>query len=354
MGLRDCKFGTKKGFLFTMMTSVILLVLFALLYVYMQVHAPASNNYLLSEQVNSIASQISKAQQTMNQLNYSRNSTNYFISEVFSQNKKATLDSNKNYLASILKKLSNQTTANISFSSINYGDFILFSNNFNYSWNYSSKKLKIDGDYSKIKLFFNNSPQLISDNCTSTGGTANLIINSIFNKMPQGYCIITLNITNKTLTIDYNEKQANISFSNITSSYFNVSLTTASTSKQLISESQELFSTTSTANPGWTEPVYPANTAPTKHYSSITLDSKKYNIIIIDLNSTAVYDAAYIDEDTDFTDGNATELATDNSKVFLNNNVFLLNIQQDGNAIKFRKLNAVHVQKNSIKANAPI
>ena len=133
MELQDYKFGTNKGFLFTMMTSVILLVLFALLYVYMQVHAPVSNNYLLSEQVNSITSQISKAQQTMNKLNYSKNSTNYFVSEVFFQDKKAMLDSNKNYLTNILEKLSNQTTTNISFSTINYDNFILFSNNFNYS-----------------------------------------------------------------------------------------------------------------------------------------------------------------------------------------------------------------------------
>jgi len=354
MELQNYKFGTNKGFLFTIMTSVILLVLFALIYVFTQVHAPSSSNYLLSEQINSLSQQVSKAQQKINQLNYSKNSTNYFISEVFYQNKKTKLDSNKNYLTNILAKLSNQTNTNTSFSSINYDDFNLFSNNFNYSWNYSAKQLKINGNYSEIKFFFNNSPQLISDNCTSTGGTTKLIINTIFSKTPQGYCIITLNITNETLTINHNEKQTNISFNNISSTYFNLSATTTATSKQAIGETQQIFTTTTTTNPGWIEPTYPQNTATTKHYSTITLNSNNYNIIIIDSNSNNIYDFIYIDKDTNFTDRNTTELITNNSKVFLNNNVFLLNIQPDGNLIKFTKLNAIHLEKNKAITNTPI
>ena len=77
-------------------------------------------------------------------------------------------------------------------------------------------------------------------------------------------------------------------------------------------------------------------------------------MILIDSNSTGKYDYAYIDEDTNFTDGNAIELVGNNSKVFLNNNVFLLNIKETGNQVTFVKLNAVHITKRTIKANKAI
>ena len=183
MELQNYKYGTK-GFVFTVVTSTILLVLFALVYVYSQVHSPNSLNYLTAQQVNSIAQQVSKAQQAQNKLNYSMNSTSYFLSEEFTQDKKTQLDSNKNYLSNVLEKLGNKTATNISFSSIDYADYKLFSPNFNYSWNYSSRQLNITGQYNLLSFFFKGA-YLEADNCTLTGGSVELKINDYFDKMPK-------------------------------------------------------------------------------------------------------------------------------------------------------------------------
>ncbi len=350
MELQVFKHGAK-GFIFTLLTSVILLVLLSLLFVYSQAHSSSSLNYLPAQQISSLANQISTAQMTKNQLNYTTNSTNYFVSEYFFQGKKTQLDSNKIYLSEILNKLSEKTNTIMNLSSIDYSDFHLFSENFNYFWNYSSDNLAINGSYSSLLFFFSDSPSLVSDNCTSTGGTVNIIINDIFNKTPQGNCFIKLNFTGEELLINYSEPEMNFSFSNITSAYFNVSATVSATSPLQIGEQPKLFTTYSVSNPGWTEPSYPSNTAQEKHYFTVSLYSNDYNVILIDSNSTGTYDYAYIDEDTDFTDGNSIELAGNNSKLFLNSNVFLLNIKPTGTQLKFTKLNAIHIEKKQYKLN---
>ena len=348
----NCKHG-RKAFVFTLTTSVILLVLFALVFVYSQVHTPSPQSYLISEQLNNLAQQISKAQQHANQLNYSSNSTAYFMSEKFYQNKKTQLDSNKNYLQKTLQELANQTNVNITYSSINYDDFNLFSSNLSYHWNYSADNLTITGNYSILELNFTN-PELISDNCSQTGGAVELRINDLFDKQPQGNCLIKLNLSSEELKIFFNEGEANISFANITDTLFTTTAITTKTNLLQEGETPATFSTTSTTNPGWVEPNYPQNTSPTKHYATITLDSTDYNVIIIDEDSDNVYDAIYLDKDTNFTDGNTIELKQGNSKVFLNNNVFLLNIQPDGNSIQLTKLNAVRLKKINYIKNAPL
>ncbi len=352
MESRNCKHG-RKAFVFTLTTSVILLVLFALVFVYSQVHAPSSQAYLLSEQLNDLSQQISKAQQYANQLNYSSNSTAYFIYEKFSQSKKTQLDSNKNYLQSTLQKLANQTNVNITYSSINYNDFNLFSSNFNYHWNYSATNLTITGNYSLIRFNFNN-PSIISDNCSQTGGQVELKINSIFDKKPQEYCLIELNLSNEILKIYFNQTKIKLSFDNVTKTIYNLTAIVPRTSQLQEGETPLTFTTTSTTNPGWIEPNYPQNTSATKHYATITLGSTSYNTIIIDENSDGTFDAVYFDSDENFTDGNTIELKQNNSKVFLNNNVFLLNIQGNGNSIKLTKLNAVRLKKLTYVKNAPL
>ncbi len=347
MQLFTYKYGSK-AFIMTVMTSFILLMLLALMFLYSYSHKPLSSSFFEANTISSLSFAFENDLNNVFQTNFSYNSSHYLIQERFFQGKAGNVSNRLSSYSLLISKISTIINSSLSFdfAALNYSNINASAVGIKYVWDYPSDKLVLNGSYSHLVFNFSNS-SVINDNCTNIGAIF-LEINAgdYFSKNLSFPCTISLNFSGNVLNIDFDGQGFIFDYSSIPSISHSLLIRTDKTSgfKHYLNHFQA--DTSSTTNPGFTEPSYPSGTNAVKHYGTVSLYGVNYNLIVIDYNNDSYYDAVFIDADSNFSN---SFMKTNASQIFLNSRGFLITISQDGNSVSFDNVLSLYYYKEKDK-----
>lgn len=336
------------------MATVAFTMLLVLLYFYSSMQTDESPYYVESDMMGDAGRSFSYDARQIFNLNFSNNQTQYSIQEYYWKNKSTILLSKLGSYSGLIQNFANLSLFN---ESLDYADFnttksfSLSGNNTKYAWNYSSEQLKLTGSWSKVNMHFitTQTPSNISGNCG--GGSFQLIVRAntlSYSANPSASCTVNVNYSGTLLPITYDGANFSISYSpisfNITN---NFTIDVSNASRMRFLGTRYTGDTSSTVNPGWAEPTYPAGAGGTKHYGTVNAAGTSYNLIVLDSDNSTGYDSLYIDANGNgnFTDAIDLYLLQDSAQIYLNNRVFSISITSNGNAVTFDAMLGISVQK---------
>ncbi len=210
------------------------------------------------------------------------------------------------------------------------GTLFLWSENSSYQSNFSSRVIRISG-------FLNYSYRTgsvscsLSEDCTEGSGKR-IIINSggcQYNALVSGSCQLNLTYPDGRIVVNYSQTELTVDYSGY-SGEITVNQTFGTPGELVLSGPRTLGSTSSTSNPGYTEPDYPSSFGLAKHYGSIVLGGVTYYLIVCDNGNDSSYDYYYLSGTTDFS---GEKPRASGSATFLNNKVFLITVNVTGDNV---------------------
>lgn len=335
----------KKAFLFTVLSSIILLLLIAMMSLFSHTHSYQANSLVVSSTFSVASDSFRSDVSKILKMSDSSNSTHYIIVENFSSGKSSSVQSRLSSYNSLLQRYANLTASNISFNASSYYGVLACSGaGFGYRDDANAKTLAVNGSFSHVRFDVSGSA-VITDTCNNAG-TTNLTIVSgqTFSKRPGAACAVTLNYSSYSVTVGYNASHYVIDYAQAPSE---MQVRTAANGSSVPFEcaaNATSAPTASTSNPGYIEPPYPGGAGAVKHYGSVSIYGAAHYVIVMDYDDSGSFDSAFVSPSTNFT---GVVFSVNQSQMYLNSRVFVITVAADGSAVGFDEKIGAHFAKQS-------
>lgn len=285
--------------------------------------------------------------QAVLKINATVHNQSYRIWELWWPGKDGDLSANLTAYRKFIKLMATRSALNVSIDVRPVG--WLRGSDFEYLFNYSADRLYVRGNFTSVDLaFLSSSTALMGGNCSGSGLPITVRSNeAVYNTAADSNCSIWLNYSGTFLYIDY-DGNFTIDYGAIGFDIINnFTINTTSPSAVHFGGAVTEGDTSSTTNPGWTEPTYPPGSSEVRHYGTIDFRERTCNLIVVDYDNDTTYELAYIDSDADGEFNDSTDLcALNGSHIYLNDAVIFLTVDADGNVVRFENVAGIWLRKN--------